>query len=365
MQSSREGSAGIDPYPGVSSQLYFHLCLGVPNTTVFCLYALLRSPVPALALCSFSCFPSVWAACPYSAIVCSHPLSTSSLLGIASSCTPWKSSLDICQLCTSPMSLKAVSQGIPLTVELEICTLEAQSSNFPPYLTHIPQDCERHRCLIVQHRLPPSLADHPGISWIAYSYFQQMPGWWKPPSRTFCLHLLMYISPYWWRVVVEAEKGGNSHCSVCPNNCLKPRHSHCTACLILSCFFLTSSLKLCQWDTVVPEQSLLPLLRKSEFHLIPAYLLLHRPFHSQIPQILSFFLCEHYVPCSLRQFDKTAPTVPLWMPPASKTFPSMEQSTQALNISAQLTLPGRARLFSHLDMLGKAACQNLWFLGLF
>lgn len=37
------------------------------------------------------------------------------LLEIASSCVQWKTSLMICQLCSTRLSLRAVSQGIPLT----------------------------------------------------------------------------------------------------------------------------------------------------------------------------------------------------------------------------------------------------------
>lgn len=37
------------------------------------------------------------------------------LLGITSSCLQWKTSLKICHLCSTPSSLRAVSQGIPLT----------------------------------------------------------------------------------------------------------------------------------------------------------------------------------------------------------------------------------------------------------
>ncbi|KAK4823689.1 hypothetical protein QYF61_005755 [Mycteria americana] len=54
-------------------------------------------------------------------------------LGIESSCALWKASLKICQLCSAPLSPKAVSQGGP---------------DFTLLLTHIPQDCELHQCMI-------------------------------------------------------------------------------------------------------------------------------------------------------------------------------------------------------------------------
>ncbi|KAK4822109.1 hypothetical protein QYF61_010037 [Mycteria americana] len=40
-------------------------------------------------------------------------------LGIESSCTLWKASLKICQLCSAPLSLRAVSQGVLLTNSLK------------------------------------------------------------------------------------------------------------------------------------------------------------------------------------------------------------------------------------------------------
>ncbi|KAK4818403.1 hypothetical protein QYF61_012324 [Mycteria americana] len=54
-------------------------------------------------------------------------------LGIESSCTLWKASLKICQLCSVPLSLRAVSQGGP---------------DFTLRLTHIAQDCELHQYMI-------------------------------------------------------------------------------------------------------------------------------------------------------------------------------------------------------------------------
>lgn len=41
------------------------------------------------------------------------------LLEIASSCAQWKTSLKICQLCSAPLSLRAVSQGILLNISLK------------------------------------------------------------------------------------------------------------------------------------------------------------------------------------------------------------------------------------------------------
>ncbi|KAK4810863.1 hypothetical protein QYF61_008835 [Mycteria americana] len=40
-------------------------------------------------------------------------------LGIKSSCALWKASLKICQLCSTPLSLRTVSQGVPLTNSLK------------------------------------------------------------------------------------------------------------------------------------------------------------------------------------------------------------------------------------------------------
>ncbi|KAK4816953.1 hypothetical protein QYF61_025776, partial [Mycteria americana] len=54
-------------------------------------------------------------------------------LRIESSCALWKASFKICQLCSAPLSLRAVSQGSP---------------DFTLHLSHIPQDCELHQCMI-------------------------------------------------------------------------------------------------------------------------------------------------------------------------------------------------------------------------
>ncbi|KAK4829426.1 hypothetical protein QYF61_004301 [Mycteria americana] len=50
-------------------------------------------------------------------------------LGIKSSCTLWKASLKICQLCSAPLSLRA-------------------GPDFTHRLTHTPQNCVLHQCMI-------------------------------------------------------------------------------------------------------------------------------------------------------------------------------------------------------------------------
>ncbi|KAK4821583.1 hypothetical protein QYF61_024442 [Mycteria americana] len=50
-------------------------------------------------------------------------------LGIESSCTLWKMSLKICQLCSAPLSPR-------------------EGPDFTLHLTHIPQDCKLHQCMI-------------------------------------------------------------------------------------------------------------------------------------------------------------------------------------------------------------------------
>ncbi|KAK4816210.1 hypothetical protein QYF61_013448, partial [Mycteria americana] len=66
-------------------------------------------------------------------------------MGIESCCTLWKVSLKICQLCSAPLSLRAVSQGVLLTNSLKSWIFA-----FPELrlLTHIPQDCKLHQCMI-------------------------------------------------------------------------------------------------------------------------------------------------------------------------------------------------------------------------
>ncbi|KAK4819020.1 hypothetical protein QYF61_024136, partial [Mycteria americana] len=59
-------------------------------------------------------------------------------LGIKSSCALWKASLKICQLCSAPLSLRAVSQGVLLTNSL-------MSWKFA-FLRF--RDCELHQCMI-------------------------------------------------------------------------------------------------------------------------------------------------------------------------------------------------------------------------
>ncbi|KAK4829022.1 hypothetical protein QYF61_001797 [Mycteria americana] len=54
-------------------------------------------------------------------------------LGTESSCALWKPSLKICQLCSAPLLLRSVSQGGP---------------DYTSFLSHIPQDCELHQCVI-------------------------------------------------------------------------------------------------------------------------------------------------------------------------------------------------------------------------
>ncbi|KAK4827897.1 hypothetical protein QYF61_022320 [Mycteria americana] len=63
-------------------------------------------------------------------------------LGIKSSWALWKASLKICQLCSAPLSLRAVSQGGP---DFTLC------------LTHIPQDCELHQRMITAAQAASSL----------------------------------------------------------------------------------------------------------------------------------------------------------------------------------------------------------------
>ncbi|KAK4827891.1 hypothetical protein QYF61_022314 [Mycteria americana] len=63
-------------------------------------------------------------------------------LGIKSSWALWKASLKICQLCSAPLSLRAVSQGGP---------------GFTLCLTHIPQDCELHQRMITAAQAASSL----------------------------------------------------------------------------------------------------------------------------------------------------------------------------------------------------------------
>lgn len=54
--------------------------------------------------------------------------------------------------------------------------------------------------------------------------------------------------------------------------------------LVLSPSPITSSVKLCQWALLLPEQRLSSLAEKDESHLMPACLVLHRPSHCQNPQ---------------------------------------------------------------------------------
>ncbi|KAK4814468.1 hypothetical protein QYF61_018986 [Mycteria americana] len=77
-------------------------------------------------------------------------------LGTESSCALWKASLKICQLCSAPLSLRTVSQGVLLTNSLKTWKFAFLKFRILTMLLAcpiIPQDCELHQC----PRLPPIL----------------------------------------------------------------------------------------------------------------------------------------------------------------------------------------------------------------
>ncbi|KAK4813629.1 hypothetical protein QYF61_014389, partial [Mycteria americana] len=139
-------------------------------------------------------------------------------LGTESSCTLWKASLKICQLCSAPLSLRTISQGILLNNSLKswkfaflkfgvltillACPISLRTVNSTNAASNLDVTDEL-TCIgdhQVQYRIPSGRGCG-SITWLkklssmhsrslpdclqlAMLLFQQMSGWLKTPSRT-------------------------------------------------------------------------------------------------------------------------------------------------------------------------------------
>ncbi|KAK4806258.1 hypothetical protein QYF61_013402 [Mycteria americana] len=74
-------------------------------------------------------------------------------VGIDSFCALRKISLKSCQLCSAPLSLRAVSQGVPSTIR----SPKIQGPDSTLYLANIPRDCEFHQGKITAAQAATSL----------------------------------------------------------------------------------------------------------------------------------------------------------------------------------------------------------------
>ncbi|KAK4827421.1 hypothetical protein QYF61_017859 [Mycteria americana] len=128
----------------IPCQVQLQLCLGLPN------------PIPTQAGSIPILFPGYLSLLPLPVqfpLALYHAGLFPSLpdflhLGPESSCALWRASLKICQLCSAPLSLRAVSQGILLTNSLKSWKFAFLKFRVLTILLACPisQDCELHQC---------------------------------------------------------------------------------------------------------------------------------------------------------------------------------------------------------------------------
>lgn len=100
----------------VQLQLYLSLSHPIPTQPNF----ISRSPVLASTVHAFASFPSVWPAALYSGMLGSClPCRISCSWGLLALALCGWLSFRTCQLCSSSLSLRTASKGIPLTISLK------------------------------------------------------------------------------------------------------------------------------------------------------------------------------------------------------------------------------------------------------